>query len=140
MSKRSVVGVALLLSACADLAANVPIALQGALLPTTAANVSGSVAAASAGPSTEAGIDVTGAPNTVYGWQVNQGTCASPGAMLGGLGNYPAVETDGAGAGRLQRTFIGAQLRRGARYHAVIVQESDRSVVLACGNLEAPSF
>lgn len=139
MSKTSVGGLALLLTACA-LDVNLPTAWQATLLPTTPEDVRGSVAAATVGPSTEAGIDMEGAPNTIYGWQINQGTCASPGAMVGGLGNYPDVETGGGGLGRLERTFVGERLQEGRRYHAVIVRGSDRSVVLSCGDLTRPTF
>jgi hypothetical protein len=131
---------ALAAGACADLNYNSPTAWQGQLASTTAEGVTGSVAAAYQGVSIEAGLDLLGAPNTSYGWQINRGTCAAPGQMVGGRGSYPDVNTTEIGTGRLERTFINSSLNDGGSYHAVIVRASDRSVILACGNLDQLEF
>lgn len=140
MIKRVSLAAALLLAACSD-PLGLPSAWRAVLEPTTAEGVRGQVAAASlAQPSLETGIDVQGAPETTYGWQLNEGTCAQRGAMLGGRANYPDVTTDGAGLGRVERTFVSGRLEEGRAYHAVILRGSDRSVVLACGNMEQQTF
>lgn len=131
---------AVLLAACND-PLGLPSAWQAVLSPTTAEGVRGQVAAASlAQPSIETGIDVEGAPLTTYGWQINEGTCTQPGAMIGGRANYPDVQTDDFGRGRVERTFVSGRLEPGRAYHAVILRGSDRSVVLACGDMEQQTF
>lgn len=140
MIKRISLTLAVLLAACDD-PLGTPSAWQAVLTPTTAAGVRGQVAAASlAQPSLETGIDVQGAPQTTYGWQINHGTCARPGAMLGGRANYPDVRTGDAGLGRVERTFVSGRLLKGGEYHAVIVDSSDRSVILACGEMVQQTF
>jgi hypothetical protein len=131
---------ALAAGACADLNYNAPTAWQGQLAPTTLEDVGGSVAAAYQGVSIEAGLDLHGAPNTSYGWQINRGTCAAPGQMVGGRGSYPDVNTNDIGTGRLERTFINSSLNDGGAYHAVLVRAADRTVILACGALEQLEF
>jgi hypothetical protein len=140
MIKRASFTLAVLLAACSD-PLGIPSAWQAALTPTTAENVRGQVAAASLPqPSLETGMDVEGAPQTTYGWQINRGTCAQPGAMLGGRANYPDARTNDAGLGRVERTFVSGRLEEGNAYHAVIVNSTNRSLILACGEMEQQSF
>lgn len=140
MIKRASFTLAVLLAACSD-PLGIPSAWQAELTPTTAANVRGQVAAASLPqPSLETGMDVEGAPQTKYGWQINRGTCAQPGIILGGRANYPDVTTNDAGLGRVERTFVSGRLEEGNAYHAVIVSSADRSIVLACGEMVQQTF
>lgn len=140
MIKRVSLSLAVLLAACND-PLGIPSAWQAVLTPTTAQDVRGQVAAASLPqPSLETGMDVQGAPTTTYGWQINHGTCSQPGGMLGGRANYPDVQTNGAGTGRVERTFVSGRLEEGDDYHAVIVRGNDRSVILACGEMVQQAF
>lgn len=131
---------ALAAGACADLNYNQPAAFQGDLAATTAELVTARVAAVYEGLNIEAGMDLTGSPSTAYGWQINRGTCASPGGLVGGRGSYPDVTTSDLGIARVERTFINSTLEPGGTYHAVILRASDRTVVLACGNLQEVEF
>lgn len=140
MIKRASLTFAVLLASCSD-PLGIPSAWQAELTPTTAENVRGQVAAASLPqPSLETGMDVEGAPQTTYGWQINRGTCSQPGAMLGGRANYPDVKTNDAGLGRVERTFVSGRLEEGNSYHAVIVNGTNRSLILACGEMQQQSF
>ena len=44
------------------------------------------------------------------------------------------------GVARLERTYISASLSENGTYHAVLGDATDRSVVLACGDLERVQF
>lgn len=122
-------------AACSDITYTDPVALQGRIISRTEDGVFGQAAAVSQFRNTEAGIDVTGASLTTYGWQINHGTCAQPGSILGGRGNYPDVTTTDRGTGQIQRTFVSEILRGDEEYHAVIVDAATRQRVLACGDL-----
>jgi hypothetical protein len=129
------------LAACGDITYQAPVAWSGTLLPRNESGITGSVAAVSQGRSnTEAGIDVVGADNTVYGWQINQGTCSSPGPILGGRGAYANVTTNNNGDGSVPSTFISALMPEGEDFHAVIVDAQNRSLILACGDLNEAAF
>ena len=85
-------------------------------------------------------IDITGAEATRYGWQINNGTCAEPGPVVGGRGNYPDVTTDADGRGTIERTFVSEVLTSDREYHAVIVDAATRQTIIACGDLEQKFF
>ncbi|HEX2206343.1 MAG TPA: hypothetical protein VHG93_01570 [Longimicrobium sp.] len=124
-------------AACSDITYQAPVAWQGGLLPRTEDGITGSVAAVSQGRrQTEAGIDLDGRANATYGWQINTGTCTSPGPILGGRGAYANIVTNSSGEGRIVSTFISALMEPGEQFHAVIVDAENRSLILACGNLE----
>lgn len=130
-------------SACSDITGQSPVAFQGDLAGTLGGqSISGSVAAASQGRNTtQAGIEaVLPAGLTRVGWQINTGTCASPGALFGGRGAYVDLTPNNSGVARLERTYISASLSENGTYHAVLVDATDRSVVLACGDLERVQF
>lgn len=129
------------LAGCGEITYQAPVAWRGTMLPRNDSGVTGSVAAVSQGRNnTEAGMDVDGAANTTYGWQMNQGTCASPGPILGGRGAYANVTTDSDGEGSVESTFVAALMPRGEKFHAVIVDPQNRTTILACGDLEEASF
>jgi hypothetical protein len=129
------------LAACSDINYQAPVAWQGSLLPRTDAEVTGSVAAVSQGRrQTQAGIEVNGPLNTTLGWQINLGTCDAPGAILGGRGAYADFTTNETGVGRISNTFISALMPPDGQFHAVVVDPDNRSVIVACGNLERASF
>jgi hypothetical protein len=129
------------LTACSDITYQAPVAWSGTLLPRNDSGVTGSVAAVSQGrTNTEAGLDVVGDANTTYGWQINRGTCASPGAILGGRGAYANVTTNNNGDGTVPTTFISALMPRDEDFHAVIVDSQNRSLILACGDMADVSF
>ncbi|HEX5869586.1 MAG TPA: hypothetical protein VFY65_04160 [Longimicrobium sp.] len=128
-------------TACGDLTYQAPVAWRGTLLPRTDAGVTGSVAAVSQGRrQTEAGFEMDGASNTTYGWAINTGTCANPGGVLGGRGAYADVATNNSGEGRIESTFVSALMAPGEQFHAVIVNATNRSLILACGDLEEAAF
>lgn len=128
-------------AACSDVTYQAPVAWQGTLLPRTDLGVTGAVAAVSQGRrQTEAGFEMDGPANETFGWAINTGTCANPGPILGGRGAYANVTTNNNGEGRIQSTFVSALMSEGEQFHAVIVDADNRSLILACGNLEVASF
>jgi hypothetical protein len=129
------------MSACSDLTYQAPVAWQGGLLPRNESGITGSVAAVSQGRrQTEAGIDMDGPGSSTFGWQINRGTCSNPGAILGGRGAYADITTSSSGEGRIESTFISALMATGEQFHAVIVDKDNRSLILACGDLEEAAF
>lgn len=123
-----------------------PTAYRARLVPTTGNALSGTVDAVSQGRNeTQAGLNVIGEPGTTYGWQINEGTCAQPGPLLGGRGAYPDFTTTDAsstnpGRGRIDETFVIALMERERPYHAVIVNPANRATILACGNFDRLTF
>lgn len=120
-------------------------AFRARLLPVAGSSVNGTVDAVSQGRGdTEAGLNVTGEPSTTYGWQINQGTCEQPGAVLSGVGVYPNFTTVSdtiasdttrrPGHGRVDRIFIARLMAPDQDYHAIVVNANNRSMILACGN------
>jgi hypothetical protein len=101
----------------------------------------GTVAAVTRGSnSIQAGITLKGVPNTVYAWEIGQGRCSSAlGTRIGVVGSYPNITTDEAGDGLVRQTFISGTLEEGRTYYAAVVDPDDRSVALACGQLEGYS-
>jgi hypothetical protein len=99
---------------------------------------SGSVAAVTRRTTTiQAGITIQGEPNTAYGWEIGRGLCGSALATrIGVLGSYPDLTTDEGGDAEVAQTFITGTLDQGKTYYAAVVDADDRSVVLACGQLE----
>lgn len=129
------------LAACGEITYQAPVAWSGSLLPRNDSNVTGTVAAVSQGRrNTQAGIDVVGEAATTYGWQINEGTCASPGPILGGRGAYADVTTNANGEGSVEFTFVSDLMPSGEQFHAVIVNAQNRSLILACGDLTEASF
>lgn len=141
MHRRSAVLLALsALAACGDITYQAPVAWNGTLLPRNDSGVTGTVAAVSQGRrNTEAGLDVVGDANTTYGWQINEGTCSAPGPILGGRGAYANVTTNNNGDGTVEFTFISALMPSGSQFHAVILN-SQRTVILACGDMAEATF
>ncbi|HEU0300162.1 MAG TPA: hypothetical protein VFR37_11925 [Longimicrobium sp.] len=127
-------------AACSDITYTTPIAFEARLLNRTGDGVTGQVAAVTQHRNTQAGMDVTGAEATQYGWQINNGTCAAPGSIVGGRGNYPDVTTDADGRGTIERTFVAELLTTDRDYHAVIVDAATRQTIIACGELEQKFF
>lgn len=119
-----------------------PTAYRARLLPTMAgSSISGTVDAVSQGRrETAAGLNAVGELDTKYGWQINEGSCAQPGPMLGGRGGYPDFTTDDEGRGRVNETFIVGLIERERPYHAVIVDATTRTTILACGDFERLTF
>jgi hypothetical protein len=127
-------------AACSDITYTTPIAFEARLLNRTGDGVTGQVAAVTQHRNTQAGMDVTGNEATRYGWQINNGTCAQPGSIVGGRGNYPDVTTDADGRGTIERTFVSELLTTDRDYHAVIVDAATRQIIIACGELEQKNF
>jgi hypothetical protein len=118
-----------------------PTAFRARVLPTAGNDVTGTVEAVSQGrQDTRAGLNVVGELNARYGWQINQGSCAQPGPILGARGAYPDFTTNGEGRGRVNETFIAGLIDRDEPYHAVIVDPANRATILACGNFDRLQF
>jgi hypothetical protein len=133
----------LFVSACSDITNQSPVAFQGTIAGTVGGqSFTGSVAVASQGRNaTEAGIEVVlPTAGTKVGWQINEGTCANPGEIVGGRGAYVDLTAGNDRIARVERTFISGRLTADGRYHAVVVNSTDRTVVLGCGNLERVQF
>ncbi len=114
-------------------------AWEATLIPTEfAEDPTATVAAVTRGStSIQAGITITGVPNTVYAWEIGQGRCDSAlRTRIGVVGSYPNVTTDEAGDGLVKQTFITGTLEEGRDYYAAIVDPDDRTVVLSCGRLQ----
>lgn len=123
-------------AACIDSTFQPPVAFQADLTPVGAETITGSVAAVSQGRASEAGITVRlGQAGRIVGWEIRLGTCASGGERLGGRGAYPDLTGDSSGGANVERTPINESMDADGRYHAVVVNAADRSVVLACANL-----
>lgn len=122
-----------------------PTAYRARLLAVGGSEVAGTVDAVSQGRNeTQAGLNVQAEPGATYAWQINEGTCDSPGPMLGGRGAYPDFTTTNAsatnpGRGRVDETFIIGLMNREDDYHAVIMNAA-RTTILACGNFERLTF
>jgi hypothetical protein len=127
-------------TACADITYTAPIAFEARLQNRTGDGVTGQVAAVTQHRNTQAGLDVSGQEATTYGWQINNGTCAQPGPIVGGRGNYPDVTTDADGQGTIERTFVAELLVTDREYHAVLVDAATRQTIIACGELEQKFF
>ena len=126
---------------CADTNFQAPVAFQAELTPSAGETISGSIAAVSQGRATEAGITVRlGQAGRVVGWEIRNGSCTTPGERVGGRGAYPDLTGDNTGAANVERTFINELMHPENRYHGVVVNAADRSVVLACANLEQVQF
>ncbi len=127
--------------ACSDTAFQEPVAFQGDLVPVGNETATGTVAAVSQGRASEAGISARlGQAGRVVGWEIRKGTCANPGERLGGRGAYPDLTGDSSGSANVERTFINELMNPGTRYNGVLVNATDRTVVLSCANLERVQF
>jgi len=128
-------------SGCLDVNYQTPTPFQAELVGVSGEAITGSVAAVSDGRnSTETGITVNMAAARTVGWQINEGTCSAPGSMLGSLGAYPNITANAAGVGRVERTFVRALMEPDGKYHAVVVNATNRTQILACGNFSVKTF
>ena len=127
--------------ACSDTAFQEPVAFQAELVPIGNESARGTVAAVSQGRATEAGVTARlGQAGRVVGWEIRMGTCENPGERLGGRGAYPDMVGDATGAANIERTFINELMNADTRYNAVLVNATDRTIVLACANLVRVQF
>lgn len=141
MNRRFAAVLLVLAGACTDPNFKPPVAFQADFAPVTGQVISGSIAAVSQGRATEAGLNLRqGQAGQVVGWEIRFGTCATSGERYGGRGAYPDLTFDGAGAASVERTFINDTMDEDARYHGVVVNAADRSVVLSCANLVRVQF
>jgi hypothetical protein len=127
------------LSACeSDLVYPGDVPFEAQLLPVGGSGITGAVSAVSQGRNTtEAAIGIEGGqPATSYGWRIVNGTCAAPGAVVGGMGSYPAFTTSAQGTGSVVGAFLNVLLLRDTPYAAVVYGGANRDQVVACGPLE----
>jgi hypothetical protein len=144
MHRRVVLAALLALGAagCSDINYQAPTAWRADILPVGPVDqgVAGSSAAASQGRrTTEAGISIDGQAGATYSWRINQGTCASPGPLLGGQGAYPSFTAEADGEGEVQRTFISALMETGEQYHVTVLLAGGNTIV-GCGDYNELSF
>jgi hypothetical protein len=127
------------LAACgSDLVYPGDVPFQANLLPVGGSGVVGTVSAVSQGRNTtELGVGIDGGvANTAYGWRIVTGTCAAPGAVVGGVGSYPVFTTDNQGSGSVVGAFINVLLLRDTPYAAAVYGGANRDQMVACGPLE----
>jgi hypothetical protein len=123
----------LFLAGC-DLGLQPATPFRAELQPVGGSGVQGSSAALSAGrSSSEAGIELIGAPLTTYGWEVRSGNCAGGGTLLGGVAAFRDLTTDNLGHGSIQRIFFSAVMSSSGQYH-VVALTADRGTIVACGD------
>lgn len=96
-------------------------------------DASGSAAALSDGRVSTVSIAVQGLPMGSYPWEVRRGLCPSPGDLVGEGVHYAplVIEIEGEPVS-LERT-LGAPMRSGREYHAVVLDPAGGPDV-ACGD------
>jgi hypothetical protein len=123
-----------------------PVPFQAELLPVSGSGITGVVSAISQGRNTtETAIGISGAQfSTRYAWRIHLGTCAAPGAVVGGAGSYPdftttarqTEEPDETASGSVVGAFLNVLLVRDTPYAAVVYGGANRDQVVACGPLD----
>jgi hypothetical protein len=128
----------LALAACADeLVYPGGVPFQANLLPVGGSGIAGTISAVSQGRNTtEIGVGIDGGqPSTTYAWRIHNGTCAAPGAVVGGVGSYPPFTTTTEGTGSVVGAFLNVLLLRGTPYAAAVYGGANRDQMVACGPL-----
>ncbi len=97
----------------------------------------GTVAVVSQNDRVVANISLGGAlPGQEYAWRLGNGSCDSPGDILGGRALYPALAISDTGEASAAAVIAGSLDPDGTYYAAVQDSPEDGAVVLACGLLE----
>lgn len=111
---------------------------QADLAPVGQSGIIGVVSAVSQGRNTtETAIGIEEAlPLTRYAWRIQNGTCATPGGVIGGPGAYPDFTTNSEGAGEFVGGFLNLLLLRDTPYIAAVYGGANRDQMVACGPLE----
>lgn len=127
---------ALLAGCLGDIVQPVPVAWEGELEAITPLSISGSLAAVSQGPSTDASIRLTGSePGAEYEWRIRSGTCADPsGELVGNATSYPPLTANSAGTASA-KALLDDPMLSGLEYHG-IVSSAGESAPLACADLD----
>lgn len=110
-------------------------AWEGDLIASTGM-LTGSAAALSQAGRTNASIQINGGPEDagLYGWRIRTGSCSSPGALIGGLAQYPDLDVEAGGAASAD-AVLNEAMPGGRNYHVVIIRAADGAEV-ACGQLQ----
>ena len=98
--------------------------------------VEGDVEVKSKGSTFTAKIDVTGAAQGAYRWEVAGGTCAQPGSRVGAAAAYTNLDVGQEGTASRNVTVTGT-LNGTSTYHAAVFRMvDDARVDVACADLE----
>lgn len=111
-------------------------AWEGELVPVAGEAPHGTVAALTQNGRTFASIQVTDGPmgEHVFDWRIRAGSCAEPGAVLGGAATYPPIEHSAPGTTTSEAVF-GDTMPDTRSYHAVLSRSED-GAELACADLQ----
>lgn len=138
-ARLAALGAAMGLAACSDpLTYPGGVPFEATLAPVNNSGITGVVSAISQGRNTtQTAISIdNGMPETRYAWRILEGTCAAPGALVGGAGSYPDITTNTTGAASLVGAFLNVLLLRDTPYAAVVYGGANRDQLVACGPLE----
>lgn len=127
-----------LAAGCESAVEPVLLAWEGDLVASSPAGVTGSVAVATQFGRTDASVLISGAQSeTTYGWRINTGNCASPGAIVGGQAVYPDLETSAQGSASAETTFAEL-LEEDETYAARVYLDAGAGAetVVGCADLE----
>lgn len=111
-------------------------AWEGEFVPVAGDAPGGSVAALTQSGRTLASIQISDGPmgDHVFHWRIRAGSCASPGAGLGGAATYPALEHSAPGTTTAE-TVLGDTMPDTRSYHAVLIRAGD-GVEVACADFQ----
>jgi hypothetical protein len=81
---------------------------------------------------TKASVSIKGGePNASYSWHVHSGTCASMGAVLGAMSNYPSLKV-GSDGSAMADAKISAPVGTGS--YALGIHKGTETETVACGD------
>ncbi len=110
---------------------------EATLQPVLPSQVGGIAAAVSQFGRTEVSVELRqGEAESTYGWHLKSGTCQTPGTIVGGVANYPLMETDESGIAT-ESAIIASVLRSGDSYavRVYLPLENGGEEVVACGEM-----
>lgn len=78
-------------------------------------------------------------PGGAHPWEVRRGRCGEGGTLLGSSDSYPVLQVADEGTGSAEST-LDIRPNPNASYHVrVLASETNRDLIIACGNLAPPS-
>ncbi|MEK9501111.1 hypothetical protein [Gaopeijia maritima] len=94
------------LTGCGDTTAPLVTAWRATLTPVLPYAISGRAAALTQAGRTRVTISIEGAEiESSYAWRVERGTCAAPGALVGGVASYPPLEPGAGGSAEAEASL-----------------------------------
>lgn len=113
------------------------VAWEGDIIPPDGvAAPSGIAAALSQGGITHASIEISGGPegSAIYQWRIRGGSCADPGALVGGPAQYTDLEHESPGS-TTEDAVLSDRMIEDRTYNVVLLR-ADHAAEIACGQLE----